>query len=160
MSGHADFRGRILESYSAMRVSTLCVDDHSVILQLCFTACKVWSLFLKDAVKLMWSCMWTSPELLTRVTLRCLSFSCVTEDYQKDVVLSTLTAVIRPVSYSPSQMSILLASVPDWADRGATLTWLVWKLILEHAGSMQAGLRSSCVAGVEIFLPHSKVSWD
>lgn len=90
----------------------------------------------------------------------CLSFSCVMEDYQKDVVLSTLTAVIRPVSYSPSQMSILLASVPDWADWGATLTWLVWKLIPEHAGSMQAGLRSSCVAGVEIFLPHSKVSWD
>lgn len=77
VSGHADFRGRILESYSAVRVSTLYVDDHSVILHLCFAACKVWSLFLKDAVKLMWSCMWTSPELLTRVTLRSVSLSLV-----------------------------------------------------------------------------------
>lgn len=44
-------------------------------------------------------------------------------------------------------MPILLVPFPDGVE--ALLHWLVWKLIPEHAGSMQAVLRPSCVAGVE-----------
>lgn len=50
-------------------------------------------------------------------------------------------------------------SVLERLDRVETLLdWLAWKQTLEHAGSMQAVLGPSCVAGVTTPLPQKKIT--
>ena len=54
-------------------------------------------------------------------------------------------------------MPILLMPVLERVDRVETLLdWLAWKLTPEHAGSRQAVLGPSCVAGVTTPLPPLK----